>query len=249
MNLSVKNVYRQAYRLLVGSPGLFVSTLLIPGILLLVIGLFSIYLRNGEVDAVDFILTAIYYYTVTVFAITCHRLVILGDGSVPVYGQLSWSNREWRFVGLFLVVGLTLLAGFLLGWLPFVFLGTVLASKSKIWLIPLVSVAVVCVFGATYYAARISLILPACAIDKRLGIRESMVLTENNGWKMVFIVFGMPFVLALVTDLLKVNSTIFEYLFEPLWVIVYLFEVTLLSMAYKELSSGKLDTSNHEQIV
>jgi len=38
------------------------------------------------------------------FAITCHRLVLLGDGGVPDFGLKSWTLREWRYLGWAIVI-------------------------------------------------------------------------------------------------------------------------------------------------
>ena len=42
----------------------------------------------------------------TILAITCHRLVLLGDSSVPKFGIYTWSMRETRFLGWYLFVGI-----------------------------------------------------------------------------------------------------------------------------------------------
>ena len=49
-------------------------------------------------------LLIIYLSAYTLFAVTCHRLVLIGDAGVPEYGLLRWTKREWRFLMFILLL-------------------------------------------------------------------------------------------------------------------------------------------------
>ena len=54
--------------------------------------------------ASTFVSWIVFVLALAVFAITTHRLILLGDGSVPRYGLAKWSSRETRFVRWILMI-------------------------------------------------------------------------------------------------------------------------------------------------
>jgi len=69
-------------------------------------------MRHGSkgVGGVSLVILLVFLYWIlvwavyTLFAVTCHRIVLLGETSVPKYGLLSWTSRETRFFGWLFVL-------------------------------------------------------------------------------------------------------------------------------------------------
>jgi hypothetical protein len=120
------------------------------------------------------------------FAITCHRIVLLGETSVPKYGLLSWTSRETRFFGWGLVscfYGLLIIGPIMLA----TFLGALFADFAdkehvKYW------VTLGAYMGSVpfvYVVARLSVLFPATAIGERRNTDWAFDTTAKNGWRLV----------------------------------------------------------------
>ncbi len=118
----------------------------------------------------------------TLFAVTCHRIVLLGETSVPEYGLLSWTPRETRFFGwlfvLFvyalLIVGPVWLVTFAAVFMDVPFF----KGYEKYWvLLPGV--------GVVYVLARLAVLFPATAIGERRNTDWAFDTTAKNGWRLV----------------------------------------------------------------
>ena len=176
----------------------------------------------------------VYCVLITTAAVTCHRLVLLGDDAVPRLGLLTWSWRETRFMGWTLVA-------WLYGWmLLFLMSGTLLklmlASQSFYGVTYGIAIALI-----LYPVARWSLVFPATAVDQRLPLADAWALGKDNGWRLMIILYAVPWgslllLISLNTPdeesslLLTLVISMFSYL-------VMIFEVTALSLAFKFLSS------------
>ena len=90
-----------------------VRALTVPAIALIMIQISESYLGDPG-DAVLFAFAFIASVPYVLFAVTCHRIVLLGDQSVSRYGVIKWSMRETRFyfwgLGMYIVVGFAVFA-------------------------------------------------------------------------------------------------------------------------------------------
>ena len=130
-------------------------------------------------------LTALLTFALTtpfhaLFAIVCHRTVILGSDSLPNPYGMFWSDRELRFVGWTIALFvLTLLLVFSIGALA---AALMLSTSSSI--VSLVF-AVVVWLGFIYIYTRLSLLFPATAVDEQASFIRAWQLSENNGMRMI----------------------------------------------------------------
>ncbi len=149
----------------------------------------------------------------TVFAITTHRVVLLGPGSVSKWGLTSWTKRETFFLLHIIALAFLVLPVFLLGLIPV--LGSVAALVVACWL-----------------TGRLSLVFPGIAIDKGVSFKLSWKLTRSHQGLMFLVVIAFPILLAVPTVLFGfVPYTFFLSSLVSTFVIV--FEVAALSMAYQ----------------
>jgi hypothetical protein len=133
------------------------------------------------------------------FGMSCHRIILLGEGSLPSRFGIYWTMRETRFMGWVILVGtISMLVVY-----PFQFATLYLPPYSIhwsiTWYVPLVL--------ATYIDGRISMVLPATAVGERSSIVESWRLTRGKGLH----IMAALFIAALATDLVGMGiKTIFD---------------------------------------
>ena len=129
-------------------------------------------------------------------AISCHRLVILGVDSLPSAWGLFWSGRETRFLGWTFLIAFSL--GAVVLPIPFVFreLSPNLSLSPNLRALAAL-VFTVSVFCGGYVSARLSIVLPATAIDQRPTLRGSWRLSRSNGWRLGLVVW-LPSILIFV---------------------------------------------------
>ena len=171
------------------------------------------------------------------FILTCHRIFLLGDNSVPHYGIWRWSYRELQFFGwllmLYIIYYLTLVPVFLLAWvLPR------LAGVDEIYF-GLGPVMFMLVIMAAYVLARLSVLVPAAALEHRPTIKSSWALTRGYGIQMFILVIILPWVFALIVNLLpwiEAYRVMMDVMFTLIWIVLLSLEVAMLSLAYRQLS-------------
>ena len=185
---------------------------------------------------VDWVLIALQGVLLTVFAVVCHRLVIFGTNFKKEPWDRYWTKREFRFLSWFVIV-------YLLYSLILVIAITVLGNtfdlsdqeKAKD-LFPYIKYF--SMIPATYVFARCSLVFPATAIDRRVGLKWSWHLSKGNGLRLMIIVGALPWALKTAAWIfLRDNASYFELVaFAFASYILVTFEIAGLSLAFKELS-------------
>lgn len=109
------------------------------------------------------------------FAITIHRVLLLGPNSVSKYGNLCFSNRELNYVGFSLLMAIALSCLFVIALIPF------------IGLILFIIIAIT-VFS------RLSIALPIIAIDKEWSLKGVWSTTRDFKQLCIFSTIIVPIV-------------------------------------------------------
>ena len=156
-------------------------------------------------------------------AISCHRLVILGVGSLPSAWGLFWSRRETRFLGWSALIGgiawvLLLVAAFSLEYgVPSLF------NVMLFFLIPY----------AVYVVPRLSLVLPATAIGQRPTLKGSWRLSRSNGWRLALVMLLPSLVLIpLSVGSLQLGGIAPQFLAAFTLVLLWVIGIASLSKAF-----------------
>jgi len=175
------------------------------------ISYYEIFSTNGIVEGLITILVQ------SIFAITTHRIVLLGPESIPEWGLTSWTKREIFY--LLHVFGLVLIS------IPVSMLGSIPIMGSVI--------AVVIIF---WFGGRLCLVFPGIAVDNGVSFEESWNLTKNYKLLMFLVVIAFPLLITLPSIALS---------FIPyggsisiiLSTLIIVFEVAALSMVYQYIMS------------
>ncbi len=209
----------------------FLTVLLWPVTGLTLLSLMQNYWSEEWPEALYYLIRGLYSVIFFVFAITIHRVILLGAKSVPKYGLNRWTYRETRFAGWAILLGLgifltTLLTDAAVSLLP------ELASRGQaalfIWAIT---------FSMIYILARLIIMFPAIAVDKKNDLSWVLRITNGNGWRIAAAVLPFPLLFAALQDLLwrNVVSVVEAVILTMGSIFLYVVVVAALSIAYKEL--------------
>ena len=135
--------------------------------------LFAITMLNPWVQGTRSLVVALLYsfLHLTVFsfaAVSCHRLILLGPGSVSTFGVTGMSKREWQFLARasVLSLGTQLLHGLLASL-------AANASLSAAMSITKDTVSTLSWIVILLLVSPFSLTLPACAVDAPITFRHA----------------------------------------------------------------------------
>lgn len=164
----------------------------------------------------------------TILGVTCHRIILLGHESVPRFGIMSWSSRETRFLGWYLAAR---------------FWEAIIMMPARIMQYPgfeqglllILGQIVFLLFGA-YIFARISILLPATAVDKRHTIQWAWKITEKNGINLM-IILGVPGLLYLPFHILTGYNLFVDYIAYFFQYVAIVVGIIAVSLSYKFLTN------------
>ncbi len=221
--LSYAAIQRHWQSLLVG--------LVIPAACISIIGIATAELPANLLYAVAALALSAPFYVL--FAIVCHRTVILGSDSLPNRFGIFWSDRELRFVGWSVALFLLMLViAFFVGFF-------VAAAAQAIPAGPLPILFYFGIwFGLTYLYTRLSMLFPATAIDERTNFDRAWQLTDRNGIRMVAVglLTAGPFaVLFFLFVYLMPGGFLMSVIAEVLAHILTMVGIVAVSITYRQL--------------
>ena len=177
------------------------------------------------------------------FAVTCHRLVLKRSGDVPAYGQLMWAWRETWFATW--LVGITILAVLAVAPIYTIMISWVGTDPDPEH--PLMWLFYVVLLPFYFLLARLSLVLPAVAVDERPNLPWAWRLGRGNSLPLFILVGILPWLSTLaLASLHRDNASIPEsVMLNLVGLAVLAFEIVLLSFAYRVLTGGSLAVRGH----
>lgn len=199
------------------------------------------------------------------FAVACHRSILIGEHSVSRFGIPGWPHREFRFF-LWLIV-IYIIGGMFLLFISEVvdrcvgFIGTFLGEELKEFWLRLSGSKSRVLFPWTllglipcgYLIGRLSLLLPAIAVDDQASLRSAWSQSKGNGWRMALLVGWIPILIHILEQIIAVYLNFYigsQFTSYSLGVYVALFsvseafvrytfftiEVAILSLSFLKLS-------------
>jgi hypothetical protein len=195
-------------------------------------------------------LFAIYGLAVSWLAINIHRLVLL---EAPDSGG-KLDAASLRRLGIFFAVGVIiwilylaltmLIAGGVVNILAgprYIVAGTDAAQVPQKMALPFSPDWIVrfAAFAAYWVIGRVSLMLPAIALDQKPDLVAAWLASRRNGWRLAVVVGVLPWSLQLLTDLLYRNgaSGVEFAILVVLAAALVIVEVVALTLSYWELTS------------
>jgi hypothetical protein len=174
-------------------------------------------------------------------AISFHRIILLGPASVPPLGVDGSNRREWRFIGNWIGLYLVVLLLMTVSMAVLMHLLALLPGNEPMQRGPtdfrLIAFALAKI-PALFVLSRLSLALPAIALDQPLGLRSSWQLTKGHGWRITVLVAGLPWLLhasqRTMANLFATDSGYFA-VHTALFLLLLPLEIALLSRCYQQL--------------
>jgi hypothetical protein len=209
----------------------------------------------GTSEVAAWIAWAVFALSFAWLAVTVHRLV-LANGWEPQsmvaemnVRRLAYFVGALVFLWAFLLAVKMLLMGLLLNLVyPPRYVPTgesPVRARMSTW--TFTSIEIASHVLAYWFIGRISLILPAIAIDRRPDVAELWRMSRGNAWKIAIVVGALPWLLNLVTDTLwREGATTFEV--ASLGILTGIFGVVgvvALSLTFYELTHASAPPPTH----
>lgn len=175
-------------------------------------------------------------FVYTMLAISVHRLLLNAEQPSMRY----WRMRETRFMGWLLLIYLSytlIFAGF--GILLSLLSGRPLESFGASWIGSL-DFLLMSLPGA-YISARLSMLLPATALDRKPNFAWAWALTKANGLKLMTLLWVLPFVFSLLYSGWQTDTPLFYLALSIVLSSLTAFGVALLSVAFITLGGMSLN--------
>lgn len=223
----------------------FIYALALP--VVLVVSISAVWSELGtEIPFLNWSFFIIYFLSISFYAISCHRFILMGADNKAQQPYVLIMKR----IIIFSILGVFV---YLLAGIPFWLILTItmnilpddnlvssshnLTADNFNW----VKLVLMLPFG--YLVGRLSLVLPATAVDIPSSFKWSWQATKNNGVRMLVLIGVLPWLITVLLDLLwRENGTMFEYVFlSMLGYLVVAVEIFILSLAFKELYRQKRD--------
>lgn len=186
---------------------------------------------------------AIGLFVYTALAISVHRLLLNAETTAIGY----WRMREVRFMSwvIFIVLFFTIIFSGLGG-----FITTLGGPQFELfrgdWTATLVFLLLS--LPGAYICARLSMLLPATALDRKPKFGWAWALTKGNGLKLAVLLWIIPFLFPYLYSG-WVTDTPLLYLVHNIALIgLTAFEVALLSVAFKGLGGMSFPTPSEVQV-
>ena len=225
-----------AYGAVFGNAGALIRAFMLPFLVLLVLSTIRDSIAAGFI--VGLLFWALSLPFVTLIAMACHRVVLLGRDSLNNQWSLYWTERESSFlINVIILSGLLFIAGWIFNVIflmsperPFGFhtpwLGMVLTYVSL-----------------AYVQGRFSMVLPANALGKNMFLSNSWYLTAGNGPRVALVLIIPVAILFAVVTLIgpAVESRlgfVGELIIFVLYLISFAVEIAALSLSYRFLDDS-----------
>jgi hypothetical protein len=206
------------------------------------------------------VLAIAYSIIFAIFAIACHRSILLGIDAVPGLGFVGWTGRETRFallsVGLALFTGMMFLLSFFIAFLvadecsgtPSSISRTIPWLKlSKETVTDLLSYGIA-IFLVAYPLGRLSLALPATAVDRFVPLKWAWATSASHDARLAFLVGAIPLGSGLLQESIVGNIeealglTARHALEAVLYCSLLVVEIAILSICYREIENMKMNS-------
>jgi len=233
--LSVANVIAEAFWLPWSRRGAFLKGLFLPAIAIVAVQVGFSHAGGESMGSAAWMLMVVNVLLWILFAVACHRLVLLGleIGEVPLVPGWGW--RETRFLACILLITAVTWGAAMAAFLT---IGLVLANVSMTifqagqpYMMGLIGV---------FFFARMGPVLPAAAIGAPIDFRDMWHRTRGNTWRLMVIVGVFPWIFAYASSLVEGSDPGFfrEVVAIVLATLFLIVEISALSVSYRRLNEN-----------
>jgi|KBSSwiStaDraftv2_1062776.scaffolds.fasta_scaffold229742_3 hypothetical protein len=234
--LPLSEIVAQAFRLPWERRGDFIRALALPALAIAAIRL-GWWLAGDQLgSALSWAAWAAHGAAWVLFAVACHRLVLLDLRGDDVPRVPGWGRPETVFLLAALLACATVMLAGMAALLPVALIVSIVSDS--LW--ETISHPLGAVLG-TYVFARMAPVLPAAAIGARVNLPEMWRRTRGNGWRLAFVVGVLPWALAYVSSVWGGDDPgiVVGIVTTALSVALMAVEISALSIAYRLLTAER----------
>lgn len=175
----------------------------------------------------------------TYFAVTCHRLVLIGEQAVPRFGLTAFTPRELRFLLFLGLIYAMYMLAIMIGLMVFgtLVLNVLPDSDATAPRLMAALAMVMSLLASGYLFARFGLVLPATALDKKLDLAWAWQRSRGNSLRLFLVVGLIPYSLTYLVGLMDVGAgSVASIFYTVLGFILLVIEIAALSLSYQALT-------------
>lgn len=181
--LPVIQTVSATYRFVFENLRWFVRAALVPYVISTLLFALQVQIPAEESPGLALLLIALGLIPYTLFAVSWHRLALLGPAAAVPPIVPPWRPRHSRFLGFFILV--TLIGYFVVLPLAILVGGLALASAKEVPTLVLVLLVPSVTIAMFYLTLRLSFVFPAISVDERYGLAESWRHTAGQGLRLL----------------------------------------------------------------
>ena len=233
--LSVRKIIGQTLDYISANRAKLIDALKYPGIGLMITSFCQSFSLTKEEGIYSWVLVALQVYFFTIFAVRCHRLILLSESPLSLMETMKWGKRETGF----LFYGFGLAGIFAIISIVPVFMSFPLLMKfSDIDAVVGKLVGYFFLLPGGYVVSRLSLVLPAAATDHKDYFQSAWDISAGNGWRLFVLVCLLPITIGPITNAIGDSSFPLCFISDALMLFFLLIEITVLSHIFKELTNS-----------
>jgi hypothetical protein len=235
--LDVLAALREAYSGAWKNLGEMLRLIWLPGLLWVLLSIVAALIDSRDLPILQFLVETATLFLWPIIAVAWHRFILVGDAA-PGRFHLQFGRREGRFLLVSFFLVLLFMPGFIISMATMTFRDP--SSGPTGSLIGFAGLLLLLV--GIYYFVRLSLLLPAVAVDEPINVRLVLERTRNNFWRLVALILltSLPIVVffwlvAEAAGLLGLPAIIPLVVYAVVYVFFAIVNVAILSVAYREL--------------
>ena len=236
----IKRILIETFRFASKNKAKIFDSLKYPGIGIFLISLFN----KGDSDTFtiqSIILLFVNGYFYIIFTINCHRLFLEQEVPNGLIENFKWNKRNTNFLFTSFALAISMAVFFVPVFLiSFLIFDNIDVNQFL--------VTFVVMLPSGYVFARLSLILPATAIDQDNSWSKAWNISRGHVWSLFFLISIFPFLLGFVIDTISSTSIIARTLHSVLSLLLLFYEISILSNSYKSLTI-KEKATQHQGVV
>lgn len=184
--------------------------------------------------------SVVYTWAWIVFAVVCHRLVLLGPQALGHAAPLRWTMRESLFFLRSAAVWMLAMPLTVACVAAIVFAGWPMFQETdapwKTWLAMSLAMLPSC-----YVFARLSLVLPAAALDRKVGLGWAWSRSSGNSGRLFVVIGLLPWLFSAPSYLVDTpaGNPAAAIAVTILGTLLLTVEIAALSLSYRELTKDE----------
>jgi hypothetical protein len=235
--LDVLAALREAYSGAWNNLGEMLRLIWLPGVLWVALSIAAALVDDRNLPVLQFLLETATLFLWPIIAVAWHRFILIGDAA-PGKFHLQFGRREGRFLLVSFFLLLLFMPGFVIAMATTEFSDPAAGPTGS--LIGFVGLLLLMV--GIYYFVRLSLLLPAVAVDEPINARLVLERTRNNFWRLVALILltSLPIVIffwlvAQLAAAIGLPGIVPLVVYAVVYVFFAIVNVAVLSVAYREL--------------